>query len=372
MSKPETLFDALQMEAVSRKSPYHYLDATLRRARCFVLDDGMSEFLAVLATQAFHELTGTLKKTFHRDDERGSGVTVEGTDEQVEVLMRKLRNVGDGMRVLAKAPHAVTWIEFDFHKRFDKYLAQFSAYNGASDWNKNRRTVFKRCGWLIEEIGDDEYKAMPVMGSGNEVECSPFAYHWRTGDDMRPSVRVFDVEDTAAEPGTKPQNVARICFGTPALTDLANITYTPLSALLPTEMLGNAMLEMRGELRYVWALLASINDLPTGIRDVKPSRGFMARRNYRKFMSYSVISLVLPKRMTEARLARILVTISRRKAHEVRGHFRRVGPDKKRVWIKEHIRGDASLGWVTHSYSVKHERPEQERTAWHKERATVT
>lgn len=72
-------------------------------------------------------------------------------------------------------------------------------------------------------------------------------------------------------------------------------------------------------------------------------------------MAHSVITLNLPKRASEKKLARMLVAISRRRAHEVRGHFKRVGPDKVRKWIAEHVRGDASLGWVTHSYKVKHE-----------------
>lgn len=364
MSRAETLFDALQMEAANKRSALAYLDPLLRRARCFVLDDDMSGFLAELATRSFHEAAAGANTEFISSGD-GAGVSVTGSAEEVQRVTRKLKKVGDGLRVLAKAPHAVTWMEFDFHKRYDRYLQNFSAFGKkpADGFVKNHRTMYQKCGWLIEQLGDDDYRMTAIQGlpAVGDISVTPFCYRWSTSnDDPKPlhfqgiDGKPFDFSETE---GGHDACVARIAFGTPALVDCCEITGNPISKLFPQSEISRVLLEMRGELRYCWSLLAAINDLPLGFKRVERSRGFMARRQYKKFMGYNTISLILPKRMTEQRLARIVVSLSRRRAHEVRGHFRRIGPDKKRVWIKEHIRGDASLGWVSHNYLVKHEEP---------------
>ena len=53
-------------------------------------------------------------------------------------------------------------------------------------------------------------------------------------------------------------------------------------------------------------------------------------------------------------LARKAVTMMRRRAHQVRGHWRDDWrhPGQK-IWVKEHQRGDASLGFVLHDYTVE-------------------
>jgi hypothetical protein len=56
------------------------------------------------------------------------------------------------------------------------------------------------------------------------------------------------------------------------------------------------------------------------------------------------------------KVARSIIARARRRAHQVRGHWRRDWRHEgNRIWIKEHQRGDASLGFVTHDYTVKHE-----------------
>jgi hypothetical protein len=126
--------------------------------------------------------------------------------------------------------------------------------------------------------------------------------------------------------------------------------------------------------RVLWALLATINDLPVTIEHVEPSRGYIMRGSYRKFVTHSIVHLTVP----ETRWRKLLTTTAsllRRRAHQVRGHWRndwrkplskacdhefnadlicrRCGGHK--IWIAEHQRGDASIGFVTHDYSVEHE-----------------
>jgi len=52
---------------------------------------------------------------------------------------------------------------------------------------------------------------------------------------------------------------------------------------------------------------------------------------------------------------KMLNTEIRMRRHRVRGHFRvikRDGADDKRTWVKDHLRGEGSLGWVNQDYLV--------------------
>jgi hypothetical protein len=117
----------------------------------------------------------------------------------------------------------------------------------------------------------------------------------------------------------------------------------------------NPVGELAHDARYLWALLATINDLPTSMATVKSDRGYVARGSYRKFCEHTVISLTVPAKRY-ATVAKRAIAIARRRGHQVRGHFRknRFHPGE-RIWIREHVRGDTSIGFVTHDYSISHE-----------------
>jgi len=77
---------------------------------------------------------------------------------------------------------------------------------------------------------------------------------------------------------------------------------------------------------------------------------------YRKFLSHGVITLNVPQHVSLRKVAqRALVSL--RRAHMVRGHWRddwHLPKGNKALWIREHQRGDASLGFVMHDYKVEH------------------
>ena len=75
-----------------------------------------------------------------------------------------------------------------------------------------------------------------------------------------------------------------------------------------------------GRLRYIWSFLSTINKIPlSGMSEVKPSHGFVARGSYRKFLSHSVIHLNVPQKADPKVMARkVLGDILRRRAHQVR------------------------------------------------------
>ena len=117
----------------------------------------------------------------------------------------------------------------------------------------------------------------------------------------------------------------------------------------------NPLGELAHDARYLWSLLATINCLPTEIKEVKPDRGYVARGKYRKFSEHTVITLTVPTTRYR-QVAMRAVAIARRRAHQVRGHFRkdRWHPGEM-IWVREHQRGDASLGFVLHDFIVEHD-----------------
>ena len=100
----------------------------------------------------------------------------------------------------------------------------------------------------------------------------------------------------------------------------------------------------------------------------------MARGNYRKFLQHSIITLTVPETRWRRLIAKTAALV-RRRADEVRGHWRRDWhhPGSSycdhqwhadgnsltcgrcggiSLWISEHQRGDTSIGFVTHDYEV--------------------
>jgi hypothetical protein len=138
----------------------------------------------------------------------------------------------------------------------------------------------------------------------------------------------------------------------------------------------NPVAEIAGDLRYLWALLCTINDLPTQTNDVRATKGFVARGSYRRFQDHKVIHLHIPEKQYRRKAVHV-IAITRSRAHQVRGHwrtdFRRpllalcehewMTPDEKhlecklcggrKLHIKEHMRGDPKLGVVTHDYVLE-------------------
>jgi hypothetical protein len=126
----------------------------------------------------------------------------------------------------------------------------------------------------------------------------------------------------------------------------------------------------------MWALLSTINDLPVRVTEVRPAKGFMAKGGFKKYLSYRTITLTIPAK-DQKRVARQALALAHKRAHEVRGHWRKdwrhplsvlcdheFDADEKHMtcrhckgrksWITAHQRGDASLGFAHHDYQVKH------------------
>jgi hypothetical protein len=143
---------------------------------------------------------------------------------------------------------------------------------------------------------------------------------------------------------------------------------------------------MSGLMRYAMAFLSTLNDVPTLITDVRPSKGYFARGRHHKFVEHKTVRLNVPQRVDHARLARKVLALSRKRWHEVRAHWRlhhrgaegelcapgthawgAMGDHGRahcglcpawRTWIVlPHGRGDSSIGVDRIQYAVTHHAP---------------
>lgn len=144
-------------------------------------------------------------------------------------------------------------------------------------------------------------------------------------------------------------------------------------------LLGNALHEGRGDLRFLCSMLAMLNHVPTTYVH-RPAKGhYRARLRNVPYLDNRVISIhcgrkrivnVVDGAMKDA------LGAHHKKRHSVRGFWRDVEYGRARGcahepierdgdyclcgkcghllrWIDHHERGDAALGWVTHDYEVQ-------------------
>jgi hypothetical protein len=352
--KAPTLADAIIRKTMRPK--YRVIDAknlignAIASARKFVIDENMSAFMADLAYASL--------------------LTCSNTGKAIKLL--------DGMRQLSRLPHDVTWIEYDFRAKAERAVMEYGA-----DIKLGPEEVPDKCGWLCWRHPTLETAFMALQCTSHsfddkgarepEPQAGALAYTWRTEDGAPPW------PETVIEGHPHPEghltgilpyrSDSVMVVRAPHLSEeffnlyLANTAYHPLR-------------ELSSDLRYLWALLSTINDLPTQIVDVRASKGFIARGRYHKFVDHKVIHLTVPTKVYK-RVAQRAIASARRKAHQVRGHWRRdwVNPPTafcdhiwiadgghvkcsrchgQRIWVREHMRGDAGLGIVTHDYTIEH------------------
>ncbi len=311
-----------------------HLRRHLSDARKFVLDDKMSAFLADLSSAAFMDKKRSKKSA--------------------ELVYRLV----DQLRISARLPHKLTWIEFNFAvaSRRARDLGLTSPFDVPGEQPRTGRQ-----GWLLNQHSTDEtlfrvhvFENMPPLG----LMMAPFAYGWRT-------------DEEASGWQLPPRNseyvsLSEACVGVVGYrNDRCSIVepeyfHNPEHPSKPQVEVFNEFFKVHAStLRRVWALLATVNDLPVLAKTVTPIKGFVARGQYRRFLEHKIITLHVPEKADQKKLARNLIASCRRRAHQVRGHWRkdhwRPG---ERLWIAEHQRGDASLGFVMHDYVVSREAAE--------------
>jgi len=351
---PPTLADACMTSMLDPKykfsANFRPLLQQVTRARKFVLDDAMSVYLA--------DMTAALA--------RG------GLRKRVRAL--------DNARQHARLPHALTWIEYNNWAFTDRYrtVMRHDMTVGKKLYRLGEPlpldAVPPRMGWLLQQHDriDSAFLMTEVRSSAMEnhwVFVGPAAVAWSSDDGPIPWPRL----ELRVEGGITPSEHATHMQG--YINDRVYMT----EAWPRAEGAIKAMPDLIGAAQtssaaaYYWLFLATLNDLPISIQPVSPNKGYMARGSYKTFLKHSIIHLTVPERAWRKTITKSLTMLHRR-AHQVRGHWRRDWRhplragcahefsadmicrhcDGHKLWIAEHQRGDASLGFVTHDYAVHH------------------
>ncbi len=303
------------------------LRAKLYAAQRFVLDPDMSGFMADLSC-AFIDPHSDL------DTLRNNGAAA----------------VEDARR-LALLPFDVTWIEYDSLVR-----AQHTRQHSCTP---SRISPVE--GWLCWKTPGDTFHAQTIT-SLNDGRCVvlPVKWHWR-----------IDEQPTGWPRLKNSQNLdlahLRPLFG----RTVAN-TWLPVGFEYDTDKIGfsvarwvgryeesTAVLinEWKGDLRYLLTLLACMNSdsVPT-INECssRPNGRIAADGQSPAYLDFTTVKIKLPKNVSSAEYAVQIANRNRHRRHEVRSFLRKDRQGVKRIQVRSHFRGDASLGWVVHEqYDVQ-------------------
>jgi hypothetical protein len=329
--------------------------AALQGARKFVLDDSMSTFLGELGTAAFATRPGYV---------------------WIEKMHTRLV---EQLRVSARLPHKNVWIEYNLRKCQTRSSELLGNYFRPLDSPKIEGVLLQQHHSLETAIIMHLFSdAEQTDEHGYQIYTFPVAYSWTTNEERSPWPSVFgdferkagaDFDYVDAQMATGIMGYSTRCVSITANTPLL----TPVSRK-NTDKAIDLLKEWTGCVRRIWALLATINDIPMQQVDVRQSKGFVAKGRYRHFLDHKVLTLHIPQK-NYTKIARNLIAAARRRAHQVRGHWRldwrNPGSPRcehawqvdqtcsmcraHRLWIHEHQRGDASIGFVTHDYAVTHE-----------------
>lgn len=334
---PELLYDQL-LEATYETKAYKSFREAIIRARKFILDDEMSSFMTDLAQAAFLSVS--------------EGINTENYPEKRAAL----RSVLGGARNMARLPFDVTWVEFNANERTKRFNEEYLI-----DKNHIRGNVTsypRKAGWLLVDRGSGVVGVTFVTthSQTREVVITPYEFRYSTEDTLPSGKNLFDrlcpnlmIADRESYHRMVEQCTSGI-FHT--YSNKIMVAENTLTKWLTNEQLLEYGAELKGELRYVFTTLATINDIPVTVTEVENTRGFRAKSNG-PYMRHSTVTIAIPKKREVKKLARRVVLLSRIGRHEVRGHWRRYGVDRIRKWVMSFERGDAALGWVGKKYVVK-------------------
>lgn len=350
MKNPPTLADAVVATGLDKKmaggpNPNNVelraYTVDVLHARKFVLDDAMSAYLADLGHSFWH---GGLRK---------------------RICM--LENA----RHMARLPHPITWIEFNYAAVIERSktlgMKILRGPNMLPD-----ESFPARAGWLLRQHPkiDTAFlatQAVTSMVMAGRAFIHPVSTAWCVDETPLPwrPIKLWKndpgVEFIVMMKGYRSTQVAWTF-------SFSEQVSTPIM-----KAMGPWAIKPGMSLRDLWALLATINDLPIKIEKIEPSKGYIARGSYKKFLQHSVIHLTVPETRWRKLALKTAIAL-RRRAHQVRGHWRKDwrNPLNKlcehefdehmicrccrghQIWIAEHQRGDASIGFVTHDYAVHH------------------
>lgn len=310
-------------------------------------------------------------------------IEVQGTGSE-----RDLKRI-DNARKMARLPFKRAWVEIS------RDLIEKSAKDRMSlptrPTGPEGELIQATRGWLLEQHPSDPMICSMQPFLTHDTEDATVAYPYRcvwslddtTVPDWPGEAVVLDTRQqigSSALVGVEGYDTYQCGIFTNWVTRQGNSLGATMSKMNPDvqEDIMRFVELFNAELLVLWIFLMTIDELPVISRDVKPSKGFLARGQYRKFLSHRTITLTIPIERATKRLANHLLTPSRHRRHQVRGFWRRLTQDrsdtcrtidhdwfvegKRRLcldcgaegtFVEDHERGSALLGYVTHDYHVK-------------------
>lgn len=270
----------------------------IAQSKRYSLDGSMSEFLAALSTVPF------------------------------DVAPERRADVLASMRHSARLPFRKTFIQIDglaFRRGLLKY-----ATNSTDPWGKtlvHEDGHIKWPGLLLEQLDDETIQItyfceLPLKNDELSVITLPYVYLYKTNDVPLPDSFEYDFVGGSMSHGVYLHGQDR----TVAVKHYYPLTNKHgINVEKDDEIIGRThhmVIELCGLVRYVFAFLATLNDIPTITTEVRPSKGYFARGQHRKYLDHTVLTLSLPRKSTLKTLARRLIAMARKRWHEVEPHWR--------------------------------------------------
>jgi len=355
-TKHQTLIDQLYAQTFGKKVEAWQSNKLMRRAltdaRRFILDDAMAAFLADITSAGCDKRTDTIRfKAVHQ------------------------------MRAAARLPHDLTWVEFDLVK----YIKREQELLGYRGFDCDAFSEIRE-GWLLNGFSQDTQefrlhlfiRAVEPDGTVHHTTF-PIAILWRT-DQNKPHGYISFGDRDGTDHTSELLDLPLGAHG--AAQIFPQVTFAPSELLLKSipddfTVTKRGVSSSNGVMRRLWSFLSTVNDIPVIIRSARTAKGFTAKARRHPFLEHRILQLHVPHQTDYRKLARSIVAAAKRRAHTVRGHWRKhyhrpLVPlcehefetvdsglrckkcHGQRIFVHEHQRGDASVGFVTHDYRVVH------------------
>lgn len=297
-----------------------------------------------------YALRDKIRKAKHfRVDAKGSAYIAEASLAIASHL--------DEARELARAPYPTMWVEIDNIARLERMRALGLGLTARAKGLEDGGAV-SAIGWLIERH--------PQQLSAHRAT---YFTHANFGCFMAPCAFTWDCEGRECPWPAGGQVRLRHM---PEADFLLGMNGAKCGSVWATGGwcspmragdVGYALLkEFAGELRHIFGFLTTIGHVPTEEREIIRVDGDVSQpppvvkgKPVFALVHHDII-IKLPKHRDIAKIVTRVCEGMRKRRHEVRGHWRHFynadGSIRRRVWIKEHERGDALLGRVHHDYRV--------------------
>ena len=332
MTRP--LIDVIQQGSVEgwpglfEIADHRQFQQTLRKAKCFTLDEASSRLMAEFSIAISADL--------------------------------------DTVRQMAVPPFPVTWIEFDNVARV-KRMESMGVPLTPTAKGEVEGNIVSKVGWLIEPAprwGDDGHYVTYFTVTDQGPIMAPVSWFWATsanGKPLPPTPPGMEKEFREQQ-----RYLERLALGirdTNVKPEAYTVGYGPQHKMHNTGKYERShfdlMNELAGELRHVWALLLTMAAGHAGLTTstspkARPSGPDPIQPNGKPLLpiEHKHLHLHLGKRYTPQRVVLQAITHHRKRHHEVRAHLRRL-PTGRLVPVKSHARGDRALGSITKDYRVE-------------------